>query len=183
MPGARVAAGERITLRTLEREDAQIAARQNNPALRLPTGHSVTNQAAIEGWIDDPGPITPMVICLDDDADPGPTSAEAVDRIGIASVEDHGHSRPELAFFVLPEYQGEGYGAEAVSLLVDFAFQAHHHPAVEAQTFPHNEASRGLLESLGFTQEGRIRAQMFWDGRYRDKILYGLLREEWSDQG
>lgn len=133
-------------------------------------------------WIEDPGPTTPLVVCLDDGAGPGPVSADAVDRIGIGSVEDHGQSRPELAHFVLPEYQGEGYGTETVSLLVDLAFQAHHHPAVEAQTFPENEASRALLESLGFTQEGRIRHQQFWDGRYRDQILYGLLREEWNDR-
>jgi RimJ/RimL family protein N-acetyltransferase len=40
-----------------------------------------------------------------------------------------------------------------------------------------------LLDSLGFTEEGRIRRDMFVDGAYRDTVLYGLLREAWDDSG
>lgn len=182
MPGARVASGQRVTLRTAGREDVPLFARQNNPALRLPTGNPVTTQAHIEEWIQDPGDATVLVVCLDGDgAGPGPVADDETDRIGAVSVADHGHKRPELSYFVLPEYQGEGYGTEAVALLVDLVFQEYHHPAVGAETFPDNEASRELLESLGFTQEGRIRDHLFWNGQYRDQLKYGLRREEWQD--
>lgn len=77
--------------------------------------------------------------------------------------------------------KGNGYGTEACSLAIDYVFDVHPHPAVRAKVLPDNDASRGLLESLGFTQEGRARRDAFWNGEYRDAVLYGLLREEWRD--
>lgn len=181
MPGPVVAVGERITLRTTDRDDVSLLARQNNPELRLPTGNPVVSRIGLEAFVeDDFGDLTPLTVCLDGDgATPGPADGEDVQRVGAVSVEDHGDSRPELAYWILPEYHGEGYGREAVALAVDIVFQEYHHPAVEARTFPDNEPSRGLLESVGFTQEGRIRKTVYWDGKYRDLLLYGLLREEW----
>ncbi len=80
--------------------------------------------------------------------------------------------------FIVPAVQGEGYGREALSLVLDHIFQVYPHPAVGTKTFAHNEAARGLLESLGFAQEGRIRDDVYRDGQYRDRIHYGLLRSE-----
>lgn len=184
MPGPRVAAGERVTLRTTERDDVPFLSRQNNSELRLPTGNPVSNQSAIEDWVgDDFGEMTVLTACLENDGTgPVPIDEDDVQRIGVVAVEDHGPFRPELSYWLLPEYHGEGYGTEAVALSVDVVFQQYHHGAVEARTFPDTGASRGLLESLGFTQEGRIRNALYWDGRYRDLVLYGLLREEWHDE-
>jgi RimJ/RimL family protein N-acetyltransferase len=80
------------------------------------------------------------------------------------------------------ECHGEGYGSEAVSLAVDYCFRTYAHPAVGAGAFAFNDASRALLESLGFTEEGRARRDTFVDGEYRDLIRYGLLREEWRER-
>jgi RimJ/RimL family protein N-acetyltransferase len=55
-------------------------------------------------------------------------------------------------------------------------------PAVGASAFGFNGTSRGLLESLGFVEEGRRRKFMFVDGEYRDMVHYGLLRAEWDDR-
>lgn len=184
MPGPRVATGERVTLRTTNHDDIPFITRQNNPDLRLPTGNPVFSQASLEALVEGGfGDVTPLTVCLDEDgAGPGPTDEADVQRIGIISIEDHGESRPELAYWIVPESHGKGYGTEAVALAVNIVFQEHHHPAVEAKTFPDNDASRGVLESLGFTQEGRIRSDVYWDGQYRDQVIYGLLREEWHRQ-
>lgn len=184
MPGALVANGDRVTLRTSGRDDLHLHDRQNNPELRLPIGTPVGDLPSLEEFIEGGfGDFTPLVVCLDEDgAGPGSPDEDAIERIGLAAIEDRGGHRPELSYFILPEYHGQGFGKEAVGLAVDITFQEHHHPAVEAKTFPDNEASRGLLESLGFTQEGRIRNHAYWDGQYRDMIIYGLLRGEWHDQ-
>lgn len=42
-----------------------------------------------------------------------------------------------------------------------------------------NAASRRVLERLEFTEEGRMREQVFLDGERRDMIRYGLLAREW----
>lgn len=182
MPGARVASGERVTLRTVEREDLPFCHRADaNPELRTMMGGVVSNLAqAEEGFEDQWGFDELFLVCLDDDdAGPGHPDEDATRRIGFCAAGGHGPGRPGLALFIVPAVQGEGYGREALSLVLDHQFQAHPHPAVGTKTLAHNEAARGLLESLGFTQEGRIRKDVYRDGQYRDRILYGLLRDEW----
>ena len=55
-------------------------------------------------------------------------------------------------------------------------------PAVGAGVYDYNEASRRLLESLGFAEEGRLREYRFIDGEYRDCVQYGLLRREYRER-
>jgi RimJ/RimL family protein N-acetyltransferase len=38
------------------------------------------------------------------------------------------------------------------------------------------------LEALGFQREGRLRKADFDEGAYRDRLVYGLLREEWVEE-
>ncbi len=35
-------------------------------------------------------------------------------------------------------------------------------------------------EKIGFIEEGVEREVIYWKGRWRDKINYGLLREDWE---
>lgn len=185
MPGARVASGERVTLRTVEKEDIPFLQRGSaNPEIRYPTGSALRNQDQLEDQFEeDFGGGDQFLVCLDGaEAGPGPPDEDDVRRIGFIMVSESDGSRPKIGFFLVPEVHGQGYGKESVSLALDYVFRTYAHPAVGARTFPFNGASRGLLESLGFTEEGRNRKDEFWDGEYRDKVLYGLLRREWRDQ-
>lgn len=179
MPGARVASGERVTLRIVENEDVTFLQRGSaEPELRYPMGSPVRTQSEIEeGFAEKSGDA--FVVCLDDDADPGTADEGAVDRIGFVSVEDADWKRPELGYWLVPEHHGQGYGSEAVSLLLEYVFRNYDAPAVGAVAFDFNDASRGLLESLGFDEEGRMRQFMFVDGAHRDMVQYGLLRSDW----
>lgn len=193
MPGARVASGERVALRTAEQDDVPFLQRgSTEPDLRYSLGTPVRNQEAIE--ISDDGSDR-FVVCLDgDDAGPGQPdevaafggspddhAPDAVGRIGMVAVQDADFKRPELGYWLIPEVHGEGYGKEAVSLAVDYAFRTYDTPAIGAAAFGFNDASRGLLESLGFAEEGRRREFMFVDGDHRDMVQYGLLRGKWRD--
>jgi RimJ/RimL family protein N-acetyltransferase len=42
-----------------------------------------------------------------------------------------------------------------------------------------NDASAGLLESLGFEREGVHRDEVYAGGEYMDLYTYGLLAEEY----
>lgn len=185
MPGARVASGERVTLRTVEREDLPFCQRADaDPEIRpMMGGHVQTLAQVEEGYDEQWGFDDLFLVCLDDEgAGPGHPDEDATRRIGFCAAGGHEQDRPGLAMFIVPEAQGEGYGKEALSLVLDHVFRVYHHPAVGTRTLAHNDAARGLLESLGFTQEGRIRDKLFWDGQYRDRVVYGLRREEWHDR-
>lgn len=181
MPGARIKSGERVTLRTFEREDIPFLQRASaNPEIRYPIGNPLENQDQIEERYED-GNSDQFLVCLDD-AGPGQPDEDDVRRIGVISVDDADWRRPELGYWLIPEVHGEGYGKESVSLVIDYVFRVYAHPAVGAGAYDFNEASRGLLESLGFTEEGRIRKDRFIDGKYIDMIQYGLLRREWRER-
>lgn len=185
MPGA--LAGQRgvLTLRTVEREDVPFLSRAHaNPELRYGLGWGVESQGQLEAAFEDQfGYDELFLVCLGEDGPaPGPVSADEVERIGLVFGGVGERSRAGIGYWIATEYQGEGYGKTAVSFLIDHLYRTYPHPAVYARTLPTNEASRGLLESLGFSQEGRLRKEAFWDGEYRDTIVYSLLREEWVDR-
>jgi ribosomal-protein-alanine N-acetyltransferase len=184
MPGARVATGDSVSLRTAEAEDIGFLQRAYaDPDLRTPLGWDVRSRAELETEFEDKfGHDEVFVVCLDEsDARAGQPSPDAVRRIGCVVTSMPERARAGLGLWLLPDVQGNGYGTEACSLAIDYVFDVHPHPAVRAKVLPDNDASRGLLESLGFTQEGRARRDAFWNGEYRDAVLYGLLREEWRD--
>jgi len=123
MPGARVASGEQVTLRTIESEDVSFLQRGNNPEIRLPMGSSPRTRDQIGESIEDPSDDR-FLVCLDGkDAGPGSIDEDDVRRIGFVSVEDADWKRPKLAYWLVPEFHGEGYGTEAISLAVDYAFR------------------------------------------------------------
>jgi ribosomal-protein-alanine N-acetyltransferase len=181
MPGARIERGEHVTLRTVEEEDVPFVQRASaNPEIRYPLGSPLRNREQVEGW--DTEDTDCFLVCLDDDTGPGQPDEGAVRPVGVVSVEDADWKRPELGYWLVPEVHGEGYGTEAVALVVEYVFRSYDTPAIGAGAFAFNDASQGLLESLGFTEEGRRRKYMFIDGQHRDMIQYGLLRQEWHEQ-
>lgn len=178
MPGALVAAGERVALRTSEPEDVPFEQRNvANPALRVPIGQPVVSREAMAGGDESDG--DHFVVCRESDPVPG-DPGEDVTRLGKVNVTDADWRRPELGYWIAPEHQGAGYGREAVALAIDYAFATYDHPGVEARVFDFNDASIGLLESLGFEREGCLRNRRFVDGAYRDTLWYGLAREDWA---
>ncbi|GGL48383.1 GNAT family N-acetyltransferase [Halocalculus aciditolerans] len=180
MPGARVVSGERLVPRTMEEEDVPFVQRESvAPEIRYPLGNAVRSRGDFEV---SPEGADRFVVCLDEsDATPSDPAEETVTRIAAVSVEDARYKRPGLGYWLAADSHGEGYGT-AAALAVDYTFREHPTPAVGAQAFASNDASRGLLESLGFEQEGRRRQFMFVDGAYEDMVLYGLRRETWADE-
>jgi ribosomal-protein-alanine N-acetyltransferase len=183
MPGARIASGDRVTLRTEETEDVPFLQRARaNPELRHPIGNPVTNQEQMGVPAERPSS-DHLLVCLDDEsAGPGQPAEDETERIGRVGVVDAHYKRPELGYFLVPEAQGEGYGREMLELAIDYTFGQYDTPVVSAKAFGFNEASRGLLESLGFEEEGRLRKYMFVDGAHRDMVFYGLLGETWQSE-
>lgn len=187
MPGARIEEGERVTLRTVERDDSEFIQRAHaDREIRYPLGtvtHKNRNQieASFEDFIEDEHSAN-FLVCLDgEDAGPGHPEEDETTPIGAINVTHVDWDRPSLAYWLVPEHHGEGYGKEAVALVVEYLFRTFDTHGVSAHAFDYNAASRGLLESLGFTQEGRGREARFVDGEYRDSIQYGLLRREWRE--
>jgi RimJ/RimL family protein N-acetyltransferase len=79
-----------------------------------------------------------------------------------------------------PAQRGKGYGREALTLVLRFAFQEVNLHRVQLTVFAYNAPAIALYEKIGFRLEGVLREFMHRDGRRYDMYLYGLLRQEWE---
>ena len=74
----------------------------------------------------------------------------------------------------------QGYGKEAVMLMLDYAFGNLGLHRVVAYTWGTNLAGQKALESAGFVLEGRERQSRWVAGRWTDCLHYSMLHEEWK---
>lgn len=89
-----------------------------------------------------------------------------------------GHRNAILGYWIARPQWGNGYASEAASLLLAAGFRELGLHRVYTGVFPDNPRSLRILRRLGFRREGCARQDRFVDGRYRDLLLFGLLRRE-----
>lgn len=77
------------------------------------------------------------------------------------------------------DYWGKGYGAEALTLLLDYAFSEMNLHRVSLRVFSFNERAIHLYKKIGFQQEGSSRESLFRDGKWHGIIHMGLLQCEY----
>ena len=78
------------------------------------------------------------------------------------------------------KYQKNGYGIEAFSTKIKYAFEVLGLRRMENGYFPNNEKSKRMQEKLGYKDEG-IRRKRFLclaTNEYVDECITGLLKEE-----
>jgi len=94
------------------------------------------------------------------------TNGNCMLRLGIGSADD----------------QRQGYGTQALKMLLRFAFAELNMFRVTANAAEYNEGAIALLKKLGFTEEVRRRQSLEREGRRWDLLVFGLLKDEWLDQ-
>ncbi|MHB0999341.1 MAG: GNAT family N-acetyltransferase [Armatimonadota bacterium] len=76
------------------------------------------------------------------------------------------------------DYWGKGYGTDATSCLMKYAFEQLNLQRVTLYVHTFNERAIKVYEKCGFKLEGRMRKAHYMDGVYSDVLMMGLLREE-----
>lgn len=132
-----------------------------------------------------------VMMCLaprPDAADTGQKekAGPAVGTIHLSEVNQHmlAHRFSEIGIDILPEYQGKGYGTEAINWIVEWGFQAAGLHRIAIRAFEYNYGARKLYERLGFKHEGTAREEIWSQGRFWDSYQYAMLEQDWrSMQG
>ena len=171
--------GRRIYLAALEREDCQTLWDSfeydfEHPTEPLNIGHSSEKAA---GWFDEIQQLQGrqnlrLGVFLEDGRVIGDVALQDMDwvnrccsvGIGLARIAD----------------RSQGYGREAVGLILDHGFQALGMERITANTLSCNIAAQRSLEHCGFVLEGRERKAVYLNGQRVDRLCYGLLREEYG---
>jgi RimJ/RimL family protein N-acetyltransferase len=176
MSGPRFLDGDRVTLHVPTEDDAPfLLENENDPAVRRtrsassPTGPEAVGRR-LGGTLGRSDDTLALVVRADGD------------RVGLVYLirekpNDDVYGRAELAYWVAPEAQGNGYATDAARTVVKHGFDRLRLHKVVAKAFADNEASKRVLEKVGFTEEGVFRDEAFVEGEYRDLVRYGLLAD------
>ncbi|GAB1739190.1 hypothetical protein NU219Hw_g3941t1 [Hortaea werneckii] len=130
-----------------------------------------------------------VVICLPashtttdekDDAPPPPTPIGQMHLVALPP--HHVHMRhTDIGLDILPEYQRQGYGSEAIRWVLQWAFMSAGRHRIGLAAFEYNPGAVKLYERLGFTREGVMREGIWHEGRFWDEIQFGMLAREWRE--
>ena len=88
------------------------------------------------------------------------------------------HGLAEIGYALSTPYQRRGITREALAQLLAQLFERTPLERIEARCAVDNEASRKVLEAVGFEREGVLRGYFELAGRRVDNYLYALLRAD-----
>ena len=77
-------------------------------------------------------------------------------------------------------YKGKGVAKEASRLILSYGFGKLGLNRIYLFTEVENEDAQKLFERVGFVREGILRNDIISHGKYVDRIVYSILREDWE---
>jgi ribosomal-protein-alanine N-acetyltransferase len=92
------------------------------------------------------------------------------------------HHRTELGYMITPEHWGKGYVTEAVTVLLDFAFNSLQFHSIEAVIDSRHIASERVLQKVGFVKEAHFKENFYYNNEFTDTVIYGLLKRNFRKQ-
>ena len=76
-------------------------------------------------------------------------------------------------------YWSKGYGSDAVTTVVRFAFEEMNLNRIELHVYDFNKRAQAAYRKCGFVEEGRMRDANFAAGRFHDVVVMAVLRDGW----
>ena len=127
----------------------------------------------LDGWLNDAkrGAAAPFfMFSADDDALMG--------GINIANIRRGVAQDCTLGYWVGQPFARLGHTRNAVRALCKHAFETLNLHRIQAACIPTNLRSRGLLDSVGFREEGYARGYLRINNQWQDHVLYALLSDD-----
>ena len=79
------------------------------------------------------------------------------------------------------EFWGKGYGADALQMILRYAFIELNLRRVSLTVFGYNQRAIRMYTKAGFQPEGHLRQALAREGQRWDMLFMGILREEWME--
>jgi ribosomal-protein-alanine N-acetyltransferase len=106
-----------------------------------------------------------------------PTTGEIIGGIGLEMISKK-HRCFEVGYWLSRKYRGRGIASEALRLALWFGFKKLKQARIQAHVMNGNAASVRVLAKCGFKYEGTERKRIKHRGRWRDLLMFSMLREE-----
>jgi len=171
-------AGERVSLRALEITDVpKLQGWVNDPEVTqyVLSGRRPVNAIREMEWIQ-------KLYTNDEDVVFAIVKNDGGEHIGICGLHQMGPiDRFGVAGIIIgePSLWGQGFGTEAMRLLIAHGFDVLNLHRIELAVYENNPRAMKSYTKLGFVEEGRLRQKRFKNGRWLDEVIMSILRTEW----
>lgn len=107
------------------------------------------------------------------------SSGKLIGTCGFTSI-DLSNSKGEIGYVLNPAFCHNGYAAEAVKAVLEYAFDTLELNRMEARVMEGNIPSVKLLEKCGMTFEGKGEEEIFVKGEFKNILHYSLLKDRFK---
>jgi RimJ/RimL family protein N-acetyltransferase len=90
------------------------------------------------------------------------------------------HRTGEVGFLFHPDYQGQGYAAEASRAMLELGFATFGLHRISGRCDARNVASARLMERLGMRREAHFVDNEWVKGEWTSEVVFGMLQHEWQ---
>lgn len=167
--------GEQIYLRAIEEKDiALLTAFNNEKNSRILADDDVpypTSSKDLETFMAENELGKNFAICRQADQ-------QLIGSLAIYAV-DYQNLHCQLGITLSGQYQGKGYGREAMNLIIHFIFMYLPINKIKLQVFSFNFKAIHLYKQLGFKHEGTLKEEIFRFAAFQDLESYALFRKDW----
>ncbi|WP_149276050.1 GNAT family N-acetyltransferase [Pareuzebyella sediminis] len=164
--------GDRIELRALEPEDLDFLYRLENDLEVWEISGTTTpySRHVLRNYLDnahrDIYEVKQLRLCICDQED------QVLGLIDLFDFDPKNHRAGLGVIIIGDENRNKGLGAEAIGLLIDYAFSVLDLRQLYANVMESNEASVRLFKRLGFEEVGLKKDWVYSGGEYKNEILF-----------
>ena len=113
-----------------------------------------------------------VIVTLEEDQMIGTVGLEEIDAINRTAT---------LGIFIgEKQYRNQGYGTEAIQLILDYGFNYLNLQNIKLDLMEFNERGLACYKKCGFREYGRRRKCKYVNGKYYDSIEMDVLKEEFT---
>lgn len=102
-----------------------------------------------------------------------------VGTVGLYEIDTR-HQRAVWRIRLTPAVQGMGIGFEATRMTLEYGFRTMNLHKITSNSMAENAAIIKMTHKLGFQNEGILRSHYYFNGRFRDAIMFGMLKDEFE---
>lgn len=105
-----------------------------------------------------------------------------IGTVGLEDINSVNRSAVLGIFIGDDKYRSKGYGTEAIRLLLDYGFNYMNLHSIKLNLMSANERAYKCYSKCGFKETGRIRENVFVNGKYYDTITMDILDREFKEE-
>ena len=106
------------------------------------------------------------------------TTGKLIGHVGLYKIDRIANKTEFGILLADDESRGRGYGTKATKMMVDYAFQTLGLHKVTAEVLSENAPSIAMFKKCGFSVDGRLRDDVYKNGRYYDVLAMSILKED-----